>query len=801
VTLRQCDDDLDGFSIFNLTEVNAELSANYLNETINFYETSSDAVAGNNPITNASTYTNQMVSTDTVWARIENTNGCYRTAQVNLVVSTTQIPNSYTKAFYQCDDGTDTTDGIATFDLSSVNAEIQALFPAGQQLLIQYYRNQADALSETNPIADISNYQNIGYPNQQDVFIRVDSVVDNDCLGLGHHITLNVETVPVANSITIPTQCDADGDGMYAFDTTTIETTLLNGQTNVTVSYFDALGSALPSPLPNPFVTASQIITARVTNSTSQDPDGACFDETTIKFTVEAAAVAHPVAAFEVCDDVSNDGTHNFDTSTIETTVLNGQTGMLVSYRDQNGNALPSPLPNPFNTGTQDITVRVQNPLSSTCFDETTISFVVYEQAVAGTVQNSFVCDDASNNGELFTLSDFDTEVLNGQSTSTFEVFYFESDTEAQSAMNPLPNLYQVTTSSQLIFARLQNRNNSDCFDVISFEIGVYRLPIANQPEDISVCDDATNDGEALFNLEQQNTDILNGQSVADHTISYYLSQQDADNRSNTISESFTNTQNPQTVYARLENNANTDCYTTTAFQLIVNEQPVLLMDDQWPICEDDTVEIIADAGYDSYVWSTGATTQSIIVDTAGTYTVTAANIYGNLRCETSKTITVTESNIATITNIETIDWTVNTNVISIFVEGSGDYEYSLDGFIYQDSNVFSNLSADEYTVYVRDKNGCGVTTDEIYLLFYPRFFTPNNDTVNDYWQIYNADREPNNKLFIYDRYGKLLTQIRPTDVGWDGTFNGQRLPTNDYWFVLERQNGQVYRGHFTLKR
>ena len=423
--LRQCDDDLDGFSVFNLTEVNAELSANHQNETITFYESQTDADNSSSPIANDAAYTNQTVSTDVVWARIENSNGCYRTTQVDLIVSTTQIPDTFTRDFYQCDDGADTTDGIATFDLSSVNAEIEAMFPVGQQLIIAYYRNQADALSEINPIADISNYQNIGYPNMQDVFIRVDSALDNDCLGLGHHISLHVETVPVAYPVAIDEACDDDGDGMFAFDTSNVEATLIGSQTNVSISYFDALNTPLPSPLPNPFVTGTQTITARVTNALSLDPDGPCYDETLIDFTVDAAAVAYPVSDFTACDD-DGDGMYAFDTSTLEATIINGQTGMIVTYTDENGDVLPSPLPNPFTTHTQTITVRVENQLSAICFNETTVSFMVSEQPTANPIEDDIVCDDTSNDGQHgFTLSGYDSQVLNGQSSSVFEVLYF----------------------------------------------------------------------------------------------------------------------------------------------------------------------------------------------------------------------------------------------------------------------------------------------------------------------------------------------------------------------------------------
>src|SRR5690606_6215868 len=163
-----------------------------------------------------------------------------------------------------------------------------------------------------------------------------------------------------ANPVSISEQCDDDGDGMYAFDTTNMESTLLNGQTNVIVAYTDENGNSLPSPLPNPFNTAAQTITARVTNDTSQDTEGACFDET-------------------------NDELYDFDTYTLETTIVNGQTGMQVAYTDENGNALPSPLPNPFISEPQAITVRVENSLSSACYDETTVNLIVYDQPIANT--------------------------------------------------------------------------------------------------------------------------------------------------------------------------------------------------------------------------------------------------------------------------------------------------------------------------------------------------------------------------------------------------------------------------------
>lgn len=802
VILNQCDDDIDGFSSFNLNEVIDEITVNAAFEIIAFYQNQTDAENGVNTITNPTTYINQTVSADTVWARVQNANGCYRVSQVNLNVSTTQIPSAFTRDIYKCDDNQDgdAYNGFTTFDFSSIDTEIQALFPAGQLLEITYYQNVADALSENNAIADITNYTN-ATPNIQEIYIRVDSATNNDCLGLGMHLNLHVEEVPFQVTPIVLAQCDEFNDGVESFDTTTINDQILQGQTNVNITFTDALGIVLPNPLPNPFVTSQQTINVNVTNVNSQDLNGACSVSTTIDFVIDAGVVANTIADFTACDD-DNDGQFAFDVSNLETTLLNGQIGVVVVYTDQSSNVLSSPLPNPFVTTSQTITVRVESLASTICYDQTTINFIVNSQPIANPVQDDVICDNILNNGEyLFDLSNYNSQVLNGQLGTMFNISYHSSQADAEVNISPLSDSYLCSTTSETIFVRIENKDSNSCYDTTSFQIGVSYLPIASQPEDITVCDDDSNDGFEIFDLSSQNNSVLNGQIAIDNNISYHISLSDAEQSINGLNPTFQNTESPQTIFVRLENSNNTDCFTTASFDLIVNTQPVLEMETVWSICEGDSIIVTADNGYDSYLWSTGETTNAIVVTLPGDYWVIASNIYGGLVCEATKNVEVVVSNIATITDIVTQDWTQNNNSIIVEVEGEGDYEFSLDGVVYQDSNVFSNLDIDDYTVFVRDKKGCGIVSDDVYLLYYPNYFTPNGDTINDTWQIINSNKERDNVIQIYDRYGKLLKQLAPQSPGWDGTFNGQILPTNDYWFVLYRQNGKTYKGHFTLKR
>src|SRR5690606_4197442 len=115
--------------------------------------------------------------------------------------------------------------------------------------------------------------------------------------------------------------------------------------------------------------------------------------------------------------------------------------------------------------------------------------------------------------------------------------------------------------------------------------------------------------------------------------------------------------------------------------------------------------------------------------------------------------------------------------------------------------NTFTNLMPGEYTVYVKDLNGCGTIKDTFALLNYPNFFTPNGDGYNDTWNIKFASFEPNMYINIFDRYGKFLIRLYGDGPGWDGTYNGVALPSTDYWFVVTREDGTTHKGHFALKR
>jgi gliding motility-associated-like protein len=205
--------------------------------------------------------------------------------------------------------------------------------------------------------------------------------------------------------------------------------------------------------------------------------------------------------------------------------------------------------------------------------------------------------------------------------------------------------------------------------------------------------------------------------------------------------------------------------------------------------------------------------TAEVIFNSTGQYRYVAYNTInqpgGTVECESSQVFEVVTSEVATIDEI-TITEAANSIQIRVNATGIGDYEYAIDNRDgpYQDSNTFSNIAFGSHVLYVRDKNGCGITEERIVqdltLEGFPKFFSPNGDGINDFWQYIPPAVSGDLivvRIQIYNRYGLLLAQIDPNSRGWDGTFNGRSLPASDYWFRATDSANNEVSGHFSLKR
>ena len=249
------------------------------------------------------------------------------------------------------------------------------------------------------------------------------------------------------------------------------------------------------------------------------------------------------------------------------------------------------------------------------------------------------------------------------------------------------------------------------------------------------------------------------------------------------------------TYYAQASNGTciNTD---RTAVNIVIYTPPVVT-DETLPLCQFQTITLDAGISGMTYVWNTGATSPTIDAITGGTYTVDVTSPAPE-NCTSRKTIVVEEHQIPQIDRID-----VNGTTAVIYLKKEADYfEFSVDGISFQDSNTFFDVPGGLQTAYVREKSGCGQITQEFVVLVFPSFFTPNNDSYNDVWQVTGMENYPQAQVTIFDRYGKLIAQLTAAKMSWDGTFNKMPLPASDYWYALKIDNTHpVFKGHFSLKR
>lgn len=399
-------------------------------------------------------------------------------------------------------------------------------------------------------------------------------------------------------------------------------------------------------------------------------------------------------------------------------------------------------------------------------------------------------CDIDGNGTATFDLTQAASQIQASDSTIT-SIQYFESTTDT----NPINQPSAYSSVEKVLYAQSANSFGCTKFSQIHLRFTTTALaPLSVQEE----CDDDS-DGKTTFDLTaiaQQITAAL----PTGYTVAFYESEALAEMLGTPLTSPFTNTiPFSQTIYARVLNGP--DCYGTIAVPLAVWVfQPVGFEDEIVAVCAGVPETLRVGPGFSSYTWDTTPPSHApfIEVSTGGTYTVTVSDTHG---CTKTKTFQVTASDAATIDGVTVKDFQGGRNTVTIVASGPGDYEYSLDGGAFVGSAVFTDIPGGAYTAYVRDRKGCGLSTQPFYVLDYPSFFTPNGDGFNDYWTIPYFSFLSGARIYLFDRYGKLLTALSGALPSWDGTYGGRPLPADDYWFSIELANGRNIRGHFALKR
>ncbi|NRD23876.1 T9SS type B sorting domain-containing protein [Winogradskyella litoriviva] len=605
-------------------------------------------------------------------------------------------------------------------------------------------------------------------------------------------------------------------DSIREFDFTQLSQDIINGESDVVVSYHlsesdaNINANALSDIFNN--TSSTQSIYVRVENTTTD-----CFIINKLIINVTTLTNFNVPTDYSICDnDIDGDdqnglATFDFDIKSQEIIEGIADANYNISYYLSQADAEVSSSPLPVNyTNTSptptEIFVRIED-LDLGCIGFTSFNIEVLPKPIANDVSLLQCDEDGIPEGfTIFNITEAHNDITNSAQDASIE--YYLSQIDAENQENVIDgSSFENFFNPQIVYARVTN-TTSGCvsYSQVSLEVSTT----ASNNASIELCDtDGTEDGFMEFDLTNINNVVLAGTPTG-LDLTYYETYNDALIENNPLNSTFTNTvAYNQTIYARVEN-ANA-CYGISEIALTVFKLPNIELTDEAIYCKNLAPETTTLTGgvlddipnnY-SYLWSTGETTMEIEVSVAGTYSVRVTNSNG---CFKDRTINVLPSSIATIDNIEVSDASQNNTIaVSVTVDSEGDYEYALDVIEgpYQDSSIFYNVSAGLHTVYVRDKNNCGIEDQLVSVIGFPKFFTPNNDTFNDFWRIsgISAEFQSSSIIYIFDRYGKLLAELDPLSPGWDGTFNGEALPTSDYWFKVKLEDGRTLRGHFTLKR
>jgi len=842
--IDQCDDDslndgLYSFDFSSLKDLEVLGSQSSLVFDVVYFTSEADAISLENSITGD--YIN-TVATEIIWVRIHNKDktDCYNISSFELNVylsATPKIPSEIESLIF-CDDtsyGTE-VDGKIIFDLTQRATDI--LNGQNTGFSLRYFSNVA--MDVSSEIANPTSYVNQTVGGET-IYVQMYNDLSLACEATTS-FDVKVEESPQLGAVSVINQCDDDNDGAYLFDFSSLkDVEILNGQSSATfdVTYYESETDAntKTNQIDGEYTNTLSIETIwyRIDNIDKTD----CF--VVSSFLLNVYPTAYPKASEDIvdlayCDNSSfgtdADGRIEFDLTERASSILNGQdTGFVLSYYTDVAmtNAAEILTPTAYvnaTVGTATIYVKMSGAFSA-CEGATSFDIVVDPLPSIIDIVTLKQCDNDSDGISDFNLHEADTKISADYANETFT--YYKTKSNAEQSINSISNATVYTSGISKVWARIET--DKGCHRVAEVELIVSTTLIPSSfLREFKTCDDVVDgdntNGVSLFDFSSVETEILNagyfpvGQLPI---ISYYKNEADALAEENKI-EDITNYRNigypnEQFIYIRVDSGLNNDCIGFGPhIKIIVDKVPEVEVDTDGVVCMNDLPKTISVNNSDPlliYNWEDASGLSlgsgvSIEIDKEGAYTVVAVDAVG---CESSpKTIVMSVSEIAALTiDAISVEDSGKNNSISIDVTalGLGEYEYALgeiDGD-YQDEPYFGNVLPGIHMLYVRDKNFCGIAQIEVSVLGFPKFFTPNNDGFNDYWNIKGLSKNMYSKatVAVFDRFGKLLKTFDDSDIGWDGSFNGYRVPSSDYWYVITlidlKGESRVVKGNFSLIR
>ena len=917
--VEQCND-----IVFDLDDLRDDISANYTNETFEFFDSSGNLI----PQADWSTYelpdltvSNEELITVVVKNDPSLGSPCDQTTSFTLRAGVCEIPTSFPVTDeITCEtdpsplgnnqDGIETFANAPTF-FSTLKSDLETANPlfltAGT--VITFYKSSADAtagaaanainttVAYTTDPNDPGNTFNTAEDRwEQEIWVRVENpTLTTPCVDtqlVGRFIINKLPELKVTSYAV--KQCDDP-----LFNLTTLESDLAVSHGSLTFEWFDSNGNAIPNPIQYEIPNRALQETITVEISTNPTLGSSCVSSTIIDIDLQWLPTTPPPGfdptkhdqyTIETDPDPTGqgqDGVETFsnaffaaiqnDIETLDPRLAGKSFAFYRSQRDAqikddeiNTSIDFTTNPDPakqgqwwdFNTAENrweyHIWVYVSDAVTTainTCYLlEKVATVYVEKRPIVYPVVDQELCDDGTTSGEkLDKKSVFDTSAIftelitdpltgTAQNNTLFTVEYSYIDAAGNPATSSeLPDSSNLFNSSSQTVTVTFTNNTTNTAGLPGSSTGtidfiVYDTPVAYPTDtstgiyEITECDDlasgADDDGATLFDITGLEDLLLtdpNGIDPAQVSANYDFIFTDSSGNPITLTSDY-RAEDGDTIDVSITNPLFTSCSETITVVFTVNPLPTFTVDPDAIVCIGPTaqpIEIGVDSFLDDYDYSwvyngtiynnpapTSPNNDRILVDNGGTYEVTATDkITG---CERTLSINVTESAIATITEDDiTVEDLTNDNNNTITIDttnlGIGDYEFAIDDAFgpYQDDPLFEQVEPGIHTIYIRDKNGCGLAQIQVSVIGYKKFFTPNNDGYNDTWKVLGIrpGYQETSKVYIFDRYGKLIKELDPLREGWDGTYLGRPMPQTDYWFRVFLEDGREFKGHFSLIR
>ena len=425
--------------------------------------------------------------------------------------------------------------------------------------------------------------------------------------------------------------------------------------------------------------------------------------------------------------------------------------------------------------------------------------------------------------GGNISVCDEDEYVLDGTTDEAeqYEWFIFNEDTSQYEIIpgenGPTLTVTETGDYKLVVTDLIENKTEED-----EVTVTFYDSPLVSEVPDLSVCQE---DAEFIDLTENYNDLIAANDPNGDYEVSYFESEEAAVNEEPISQPAAYPFENGKTVYARVIDSESGCESPLGSFQLGTFDFPDYNLPEFTVFCVDSNMNLLApvelgeDLGSDySFEWKDGnevISTNAFVTleELPSEDIITVAISHAASGCELEFTTLVAAISKPQEVNVEISGsdfgdgYTVTATPVNDLGEEYAEYLYRLDNGAWQENNYFSDVPPGSHTVTVREIHGCGsVTSESFFLVGYPRFFTPNSDGYNDNWNLITDSNIDIKRLYVFDRYGKLITKLNPSNKGWDGTYNGVDLPADDYWFRVEfvdEKTGkyQEYMSNFTLMR